>query len=96
MVFVVEGKVARSLDTGDGWYNTLDIVERNSFLNPTSLLDKSLYKISAAVLTDSAELLLIPRDVLLEVLSKNSDIALSIMKYALKQMQRWQTIWLQS
>ena len=95
-IFVADGLLSRNIDTGDGWYNALDIIEKNSFVNPTSLLDKQMYKVSAAVLTDQAELLLIPRDVFTEVLKKNSEIALSIMKYALEQMQRWQTIWLQA
>ena len=38
----------------------------------------------------------IPRDVLIDVARKNSDVALSLMTYALEQMERWQVLWLQS
>ena len=95
-VFVVSGLFSRNVDTGDGWYNTLDIIDKNAFLNPTNLLEKPRYKVSATVLTNQAECLMIPRDVFMEVLGKNPEIALSIMNYALKQMELWQTIWLQS
>ena len=90
------GKLARNVDTGDGWYNPIDIVRKNSFINPTSILDKQRITISAEVLTEHAELLLIPHDIFIEVLRKNSEVSMSIMNYALEQMERWQMLWLQS
>ena len=95
-IFVVSGKLARNVDTGDGWYNPIDIVAKNSFVNPTNLLDKQRLILSAEVLTEQAELLLIPRDVLIETSRDNSTVALSMMNYALEQMERWQILWLQS
>lgn len=95
-IFIADGLLSRNVNTGDGWYNTLDIIERNSFVNPTYLLEKKLYTVSAAILTDQAELLIVPHDVFIEILRKNSAVAMSVMNYALDQMQRWQTIWLQS
>ena len=95
-IFVVSGKLARNVDTGDGWYNPIDIVAKNSFVNPTNLLDKQRLTLSAEVLTEQAELLTIPRDVLIETSRDNSEVALSLMNYALAQMERWQILWLQS
>lgn len=95
-VFVVSGKLARNVDTGDGWYNPIDVVKKNSFVNPTNFLSKQRLILSAEVLTEQAELLLIPRNVLIGILRKNSDLSMSMINYALEQMERYQTLWLQS
>ena len=95
-IFVANGKLVRNVDTGDGWYNPLDVVAKNSFVNPTNLLDKQRLILSAEVLTEQTELLIIPRDVLIEASRDNSEIALSLMNFALTQMERYQILWLQS
>ena len=95
-IFIISGKLVRNVDTGDGWYNPIDVIGKNSFVNPTNLLDKQRLILSAEVLTEEAELLTLPRDVLIETSRKNSEVALSLMNYALEQMERWQILWLQS
>lgn len=95
-IFVADGKLARNIDTGDGWYNPLDIIKKNSFVNPANILDKQRMILSAEVLTEQAELLTIPHDVFIEILRNNSEVALSVMNYALEQMERYQMLWLQS
>ena len=95
-IFVAGGKLVRNVDSGDGWYNPLDVAGKNSFVNPTNLLDKQRLTLSAEVLTEQAELLLIPRDVLIETSRDHSEIALSLMNFALTQMERYQILWLQS
>ena len=95
-IFVADGKLARNVDAGDGWYNPIDIVGKNAFVNPTNLLERQRLTLSAEVLSERAELLTIPRDVLIEAARKNSEVALSLMNYALNQMERWQVLWLQS
>ena len=95
-VFVADGKLVRNVDAGDGWYNPIDVVGKNSFVNPTNLLDKQRLTLSAEILTEQAKLLTIPRDVLIETARNNSEVALTLMTYALEQMERWQVLWLQS
>ena len=95
-IFVVSGKLARSVDTGDGWYNPIDIVGRNAFINPTNFLPKRRLTLSAEVLTEQARLLLIPHNVLLDAFNKNSEIAHGLIEYALTQMEKYQALWLQS
>lgn len=95
-IFVAEGKLARNVDTGDGWYMPLDIVARNGFVNPANLLDKQRLTLSAEVLTERVELLTIPHDILLDILRQNTDLSLTMMTFALEQMERWQLLWLQS
>lgn len=95
-IFVADGILSRNVDAGDGWYNTLDIIEKNSFVNPTNILEEQRFILSVTVLTDQAELLLIPHDVFIEILRKTPDVAMSIMNYALEQMERYQILWMQS
>ena len=95
-VFVVSGKIVRNVDAGDGWYNPIDVVAKNSFVNPTNLLEKQRLTLSAEILTENAELLTIPHEILIETAQNNSEVALTLMNYALEQMERWQSLWLQS
>ena len=95
-LFVASGRLSRNADVGDGWYNPIDIVGKNIFVNPTSFLDKRRLTLSAEVLTEQAELLTIPQAALIEIIKENPEIALSLMNYALAQMERWQILWLQS
>lgn len=96
LVFVVEGKLARSLDTGDGWFNALDIVKADGWLNETVFLQKRRAIISAEVLTEKATLILIPLPRMEEILRERPDIFKSIFRHALQQMEKYQTLWLQS
>lgn len=96
LVFVVEGKLARSLDTGDGWFNALDIVKAGGWINETVFLQKRRAIISAEVLTEKAMLILIPLTRMQEFLRERPDIAKSILQHALQQMEKYQTLWLQS
>ena len=95
-VFVADGILSRNVDTGDGWFITLDIIEKNAFVNPTYFLEEQRFEIAATVLTEQAELLLVPHDTFIEILRKNPEVALSVMNYALEQMERYQLVWLLS
>lgn len=95
-IFVASGKLARNADVGDGWYNPIDIIGKNSFVNPTNFLEKQRLILSAEVLTEQAELLLIPQTALIEILRKNPEVSMSIMNYAIGQMEKYQMLWLQS
>lgn len=95
-IFVVSGKLARNADSGDGWYNPIDIVGKNSFVNPTNFLEKRRLILSAEVLTEQAELFLVDKGAMIEILRKNPEVVLSMMNYAIGQMEKYQMLWLQS
>ena len=95
-IFVVSGKLARNADSGDGWYNPIDIIGKNSFVNPTNFLEKRRLILSAEVLTEQAELFLVDKSAMIEILRKNPEVALSVMNYAIGQMEKYQMLWLQS
>lgn len=98
LVFVVEGKVARSLDTGDGWYNALDIISKGGWLNENILLQKSERRsnIAAEVLTEQATVLLISVHSFSNVLKKYPNFHKNFIKHITKQMEKYQILWMQS
>ncbi len=96
LVFVVKGKVARSLETGDGWYNTLDIKSEGSWINETTLLPDRKTRLSAEVLTDQVVLLIIPLPAMQRLLTASPQLAQNIVQHAIRQMERYQKLWMQS
>lgn len=96
LVFVVEGKLARSLDSGDGWFNALDIIGKRSWLNETIFLNNRRSEISAEVLTEQVKILLIPLSNADAVMRKYPQVIKGFMKHVLSQMEKYQLLWLQS
>ena len=96
LVFVVEGKLSRSLDVGDGWFNALDIIKAGGVLNENVFAAKRRTVISAEILTEKAVLLLIPLDTFESATRQNSAIYKSILQHIVSQMEKYQMLWLQS
>ncbi len=96
LIFVVEGKLARNLDTGDGWFNALDIIKAGGLLNENIFLDKRRATISAEVLTEKAVLLLIPLETFESATRQNPALYKSILQHVARQMEKYQMLWLQS
>ena len=96
IIFVVEGKLVRSIETGDGWYNTLDIVQDKRWINEHVLLPDHKTKISAEVLTEKAILMMISLDNFKDILKNNPDIEHNFLLHILKEMEKYQRLWIQS
>lgn len=96
LVFVVSGKLARNLDSGDGWFNTLDIISKRGWLNETIFLNNHRAEISAEVLTEQAKILLLPLSNVDAVMRKYPQVVRNFMKHFLNQMEKYQLLWMQS
>ena len=96
LIFVVEGKFARSLDTGDGWFNALDIIKAGGLLNESVFVEKRRAVISAEVLTEKAVLLLIPLETFESATRQNPALYKSVLRHITSQMEKYQVLWLQS
>ena len=96
LVFVVKGKVARYLETGDGWYNALDIKSENTWINEIVLLPDHRCRLSAEVLTDQAVLLTVPLLVMQRLLNGSPRLSQNVIQHILRQMERYQKLWMQS
>ena len=95
-IFVAEGKLVRSVNAGDGWYNTLDIVKENRWLNENVLLENRKTKIAAEVLTEKAVLMLIPMDRMRDFLQDFPSVRAKIFQHILGEMEKYQRLWIQS
>ena len=96
LIFVVEGKLARSLDTGDGWFKAMDIISKGGWLNENIFLEKPRTNISAEVLTEQATVLTIPLEKAHSLFLAHPDTFQPFFQHALKQMEKYQMLWIQS
>lgn len=96
LVFLVEGKVARSMETGDGWYNALDIKKENRWLNELLFLDENKARLSVEVLTEQARFLVVPFVSVQAVLKRHPALGFNMLKYMARQLEKYQRLWVQS
>ena len=96
LVFVVEGKLSRSLDIGDGWFNALDIIKAGGLLNESVFLEKRRATISAEVLTEKATLLTIPLEIFESATRQSPALYKSVLQHVAAQMEKYQKLWIQS
>ena len=96
LMFVVSGKVVRSIEAGDGWYNTLDILKEGSSINEHLLLPKRRIRISAEVLTEQAVILKVPVLSFNALLKQSPSLAVNFMRHALMQLEKYQRLWIQA
>lgn len=96
MIFVIKGKLARSIETGDGWYNTLDILKENSWVNETMLLPQRRCHMSAEVLTEQAVVLYVPLNTVQKLIIKSPYLAHNIIQHSLRQLEKYQRLWIQA
>lgn len=96
LIFVAYGKIVRSIDTGDGWYTTLDILKEKRVVNENIFLNDRKTKISAEVLTDKAVLMSIKFDDMEKVFKSAPSVRYSFLMYVLKELEKYQRLWIQS
>lgn len=96
LIFVVEGKLVRNLDTGDGWFKALDIISKGGWLNENILLENHRTTISAEVLTEQAKILTISLEKTHSLFLKHPDTIKPFLNHILKQMEKYQLLWIQS
>ena len=95
-LFVVEGKLVRSIQDSDGWYCTLDVAKEGAWLNEAVLLEERKAPISAEVLSERAAILAVPKAAMQSILSSRPDLWKNIVNYALSQLEKYQRLWAQS
>ncbi len=96
LLFVVEGKLVRSIEAGDGWYNTLDIIKANGWVNETALLEKRTTHMSAEVLTEKAVVMNIHVGAMNNIFKESPAVEYKILQHILKNLEKYQRLWIQS
>ncbi|SHK65873.1 Condensation domain-containing protein [Selenomonas ruminantium] len=96
LAFVVKGKLARSIEQGDGWFRPLDIARENTWLNETILLSDKKTNLSAEVLTERAVVMTIPLLALNKHLLQSPVLVNNIIRHCIRQMEKYQRLWIQA
>ena len=96
LVFLASGRVSRSMEMGDGWYYTLDIQKEGSWLNELVLLPDRQGNQAIEVLTEQAVILTIPLTAIQTIMETTPLLSQSIIRYVIRQMEKYQRLWIQS
>ncbi len=96
LIFIVAGKLARSIEAGDGWYNTLDILKEGDWANETIMLSDKKSHFSVEVLTEEAEVLLYPLSKMNDLMVKYPQLGKNMVQHLARQMEKYQRLWVQS
>lgn len=95
-LFVAEGKLARSIEDGEGWYCTLDIVKDGAWINETVMLEERKATLSVEVLSERAEILVVSKEAMENILTQHPSLYKKIITYAVSQLEKYQRLWAQS
>ena len=96
VLLLAEGRMARSIEMGDGWYNTLDIQKENSWLNENALLPGHRNKLALEVLSDQAIIIKISLTTFLSNIKRYPRVGQNIYRHTIRQMEKYQRLWIQS
>lgn len=95
LIFIVDGILSRSFDTGDGWYRVLDILEEGAWINETVFLPEKRLKVSAEVLSDRAVVMLIPLTAMVKVWTEHPEVMQALVQHTIGEMEKFQLLWLE-
>lgn len=96
MFFLVEGKVARLMDPGSGWYSMLDVAKEGKILNETVLMEKCKSSIMGEVLSEKAKVLVVPLPQLMDLALGSSYFRKNFTLHILGEMEKYQRRWVSS
>ena len=94
MMFVLQGKIVRNLDAGNGWFKMLDVLGEKQLLNVYAFLPDSRVKLLAEVYTDKAEVLFLPAALVWQVLTEEPQAMQALVQYLLRELNKYQRYWL--
>ncbi len=96
LLFVAEGKLARSIEDNEGWYHPLGIAKEGAWLNEAVFLKERKAAISAEVLSERATILAVPKAAMEKILVTYPSLWKNVISYALSQLETYQRLWAQS
>ena len=94
-IFVIEGRVSRTLNAGNGWYGFLDIRGKRSWLNETILLPSRRAKLSAEILSEEAILIYIPLAEMNRLMNDEPIVQRQMLLYTLEELEKHHCLWVQ-
>ena len=96
MFFLLEGRVARLMDPGSGWYSMLDVAKEGKILNETVMMEQCKSSILGEVLSEKARVLIVPLPQLMDVALGSSSFRKAVTLHILGEMEKYQRRWVNS
>ena len=94
--FLLSGRIARSLDPGDGWYYFLDMMKEGAWPNELALLDNRKNKLALEVISEEARFLVLSLDNVRWAINEEATLAKWLMKRLLRLVEQYQRRWVQT
>ena len=96
MFFLLEGRVARLMDPGSGWYSMLDVAKEGKILNETVMMEQCKSSIMGEVVSERARILKVPLPQLMDLALGSSSLRKHITLHLLGEMEKYQRRWVSS
>lgn len=93
LYFLLEGRVARLMDPGSGWYSTLDVAKEGRVLNETVLLRSCKSSIIGEVLSEQVRVLSLPLPQVVDLLGGSEVFRQNFFRHILNEMEKYQRRW---
>lgn len=94
--FLLEGRVARLMDPGSGWYNMLDIAKEGSILNETVMMEKCKSRIMGEVVSEKARVLAVPLPLIIDLGPESQLFRKRMFLHVMGEMEKYQRRWVNS
>jgi len=94
-LFLAEGAVARSLITNQSYSNVMDMSRPGAWLNETSILRSQRTKLILDVMSDEANIIVIPWAELNRLMHNHSVVERRILLYVVNELDKYQKLWVQ-
>jgi signal-transduction protein with cAMP-binding, CBS, and nucleotidyltransferase domain len=96
MFFLLEGRVARLMDPGSGWYSMLDVAKEGKILNETVMMERCKSSVMGEVLSEKARILIVPLPQLMDLALGSNSFRKHITLHILGEMEKYQRRWVSS
>lgn len=96
MYFLLEGRVARLMDPGSGWYNMLDIAKEGKILNETVIMDACKSRIMGEVISEKARILVLPLPHIMDMAAESYALRKTFFLHVIGEMEKYQRRWVSS
>lgn len=96
MYFLLEGRVARLMDPGSGWYNMLDVAKEGRVLNETVVMEKCKSSIMGEVVSEKARILVLPLPMIMDLGIESQSFRKAFFQHVMGEMEKYQRRWVNS
>ena len=94
--FLLEGRVARLMDPGSGWYSMLDVAKEGRILNETVIMEHCKSSIMGEVVSERAKVLAVPLPHLMDLGAVSYILRKRFFLHVMGEMEKYQRRWVNS